>query len=213
MGLKYKNYSLNSIFGLAAIMIFSIFTLIAFVLYPASFNPINEWLSNLGNINLNPLGSYFFNIGCIITGIFLIIFFSGIYDWKPVKIWDKILLIIGMILGIISSISLIMVGIFPETHIQQHLIAAAGVFGLMFIIILVINLALFYNPKFVRIVAYFGFLVIILDLIFQFLLSSYQNILGNITPSVPIPGLEWISAFASLVWIGFLAFNMLIKKI
>ena len=145
MELKYHKYSLSSITGLVAVVVFTVFTFISLALYPVPYNPLYEWLSNLGNINLNPIGSYFFNWGCILTGLILIIFFVGLYNWKPVKTLSKIFLIIGMGLGILASISLIMVGVYPEIYIQQHLIAAAGVFILLFIIIIFLNMALFYN--------------------------------------------------------------------
>jgi hypothetical membrane protein len=117
-----------------------------------------------------------------------------------------------MVLGIIASISLIMVGVYPETDIQQHLIAAASVFILLFIIIC-LNLALFNNPKFMQGVAYLGLLVIIIDLSFQYLLSVYRNILINLNPTLPVPGLEWAAVLTSLAWVGILALNMMIKRI
>ncbi len=213
MELKYHKYSLSSITGLVAVVVFTVFTFISLALYPVPYNPLYEWLSNLGNINLNPIGSYFFNWGCILTGLILIIFFVGLYNWKPVKTLSKIFLIIGMGLGILASISLIMVGVYPEIYIQQHLIAAVGVFILLFIIIIFLNMALFYNPKFIRGVAYFGFLVIIIDLCFQYLLSVNKNILSNLNPTSPVPGLEWAAVFTSLAWVGILALNMIIKRI
>ena len=213
MELKYHKYSLSSITGLVAVVVFTVFTFISLALYPVPYNPLYEWLSNLGNINLNPIGSYFFNWGCILTGLILIIFFAGLYNWKPIKTLSKIFLIIGMGLGILASISLIMVGVYPEIYIQQHLIAAAGVFILLFIIIIFLNMALFYNPKFIREVAYFGFLVIIIDLCFQYLLSVNKNILSNLNPTSPVPGLEWAAVFTSLAWVGILALNMIIKRI
>ena len=50
--------------------------------------------------------------------------------------WSKILLLIGIILGIFASISLIGVGVFPETYIKLHVLAASGVFGSLFLIII-----------------------------------------------------------------------------
>ena len=213
MKLKIGRYSLSSITGLLAVLIFTIFTFISVALYPTPYNPLYNWLSNLGNINFNPIGAYFFNWGCILAGITLIPFFAGLYSWKPMEIYSKILLVLGILLGIFASISLIMVGIFPETHITQHMLAAAGVFGSLFIIIILLNLALFRNPKFIRTVAYYGFFAIIVNLIFKYMLSDNKDILGVFNPTVPIPGLEWASVFASLAYVGFLALNMVIKKV
>ena len=143
MELKYHTYSLSSITGLIAVIVFSVFTFISLALYPMPYNPLYNWVSNLGNINLNPVGSYFFNVGCIITGLLLIVFFGGLFTWNPDKTMSRILLILGMVLGIVASISLIMVGVYPETDIQQHLIAAASVFILLLTIIIYFELGTF----------------------------------------------------------------------
>ncbi len=117
-----------------------------------------------------------------------------------------------MLLGIYASVSLIMVGIFPETHLQQHLLAAAGVFSSLFIIIILLSVALFNHPKFIRLIAYYGIIPIIIDIIFQFI-SKGNNLLANFQQTNPVPGFEWAAVFASIAWVGFLAINMLIKKV
>ena len=213
-GMKLKKYEhpLRSITGLLAVLTFGVFTIISIFLFPVPYNPLYEWVSNLGNIYFNPTGSYFFNWGCILTGLILILFFGGLYIWKPRETWSKILLIVGMALGIISSVSLIMVGVYPEIYIHQHVIAATGVFGLLFIIIIVLNVALLKNPKFMRVVAYLGFLVVMIDLIFIYSIMA-NNISNNLHPMLPIPGLEWGAVVTSLIWIGLLSLNMLLKKV
>ena len=116
-------WSLSSITGLAALIIYSIFTFTAVALYPAPYNPLYDWLSNLGNVNFNPAGAVFFNSGCILTGIILVPFFAGLYRWyEPVR-WKKILLLAGQVIGIFAGVALIMVGVFPETQIASHMLA------------------------------------------------------------------------------------------
>ncbi len=213
MQLKYHNYSLSAITGIVAFIVFTISILVSVSLYPTHYNPLYEWLSNLGNINLNPSGAVFFNWGCIITGLILIPFFVGLYAWKPQKIWGRILLVLGMVIGIFASISLIMVGIYPETESTSHFIAATIVFSSLFLIIILINLALYENPKFIRVVAYFGILAIIVDITFQYMVASNKDILAVFNPTTPVPGLEWASTWLSLIWLALLALNMLIKKV
>ncbi len=212
MKFSIRNYSVSSITGLMAVIVFTVFTFTSLALYPTTYNPLYAWLSNLGNIYLNPSGAIFFNLGCILSGIIMIPFFAGLYKWKPIKKLCKILLILGMVLGIYASVSLIMVGVFPETHLQQHLLAAAGVFGSLFIIIILLSLALFNHPKFIRLIAYYGIIPIVIDIIFQYV-SRGNNLLANFHQTIPVPGLEWAAVFASIAWVGFLALNMLIKKV
>jgi hypothetical protein len=213
MKIKVGEYSLSSITGLLSVVIFTVFTFTSLALYPTPYNPLYDWLSNLGNINFNPIGAYFFNWGCILAGLTLIPFFAGLYSWKPIQTYSKILLILGIFLGIFASISLIFVGIFPETHITQHMLAASGVFGSLFIIIILMNLALYKNPKFIHLVAYYGFFAIIINLSFKYMLSANKDILGVFNPTIPVPGFEWLSVFASLAYVGFLALNMVMKKV
>ena len=213
MQLRYHGYSISSITGLAAFLIFTVFILISFILYPAHYNPLYDWLSNLGNINLNPSGAFFFNWGCIISGILLIPFFVGLYSWKAQRILSKSLLLLGMIIGIFASISFIMVGIYPETQVNLHVQAATAVFSSLFLVVIVIILALYKNPKFMSGVAFFGILVIVVDIAFQYIVVSNKNILTVYNPVTAVPGLEWACAFLSLGWVALLAINMIIKKV
>jgi hypothetical membrane protein len=206
--MKLNNWSLSSLTGLLAVLIFCLFTFTAAALFPGLVNPLYVWLSNLGNVELNPNGAIFFNLGCIITGLILIPFFIGLYKWNLEKTWGKILLILGIVLGLLASLSLIMVGVFPETHIKQHVMAASGVFGLLFIIIILLSISLYNHPKFANWVAFFGLIAVIIDLAFKYLLSQYHDILAVLNPTIPVPGLEWASVFASLVWVGLLAYIM-----
>ncbi|MDD3985977.1 MAG: hypothetical protein PHY59_08940 [Methanobacterium sp.] len=162
----------------------------------------------MGNIYLNPSGAIFFNLGCILSGMLLIPFFAGLYNWKPIKKLDKILLILGIVIGIYASVSLIMVGVFPETH----LLSAGGVFGSLFIIIIFLSIALFRHPKFIHLIAYYGIITVIIDISFQIICNG-KKLLSSFNQTVPIPGLEWTVCFASMAWVGFLALNMLIKKV
>jgi hypothetical protein len=212
MKLNVFNYPVSTVTGIIAVLVFTLLTFISVSLYPMPYNPLYDWLSNLGNSNLNPSGAFFFNFGCIISGLFLIPFFLGLYTWKPLQRINLILLISGILLGIYASISFIMVGIYPETHIQQHMMAATGVFGTLFIIIILISLALYRDPKFMHIIAFYGLTVIIIDLLFQYFLSIDKYLLGVFHPSTPVPGLEWTVVFSSMGWILLLAINMGLRK-
>jgi len=127
--MSFKWYSFN-IIGLLTAFIFTIFTFISVALYPTPYNPLYDWVSNLGNINLNPFGSLFFNLGCIITGLILIPFIISLYQWNPSKIWSKIFLMIGIILHLLED-SLSISGIpwkrtTGEPHAQIFLVSSTA---------------------------------------------------------------------------------------
>jgi hypothetical membrane protein len=56
-----SKWSSFNILGLLAVFVFTIFTFISVALYPTPYNPLYDWLSNLGNTNLNHFGALFFN--------------------------------------------------------------------------------------------------------------------------------------------------------
>jgi len=199
-----------NLFGLIALLTFTVFTFISVALYPIPYSLLYDWQSNLGNITLNPSGALLFNWGCIITGLILIPFIITFYRWNKASQWRKILLILVIILGVFAAISLIGVGLFPETHIKLHVLAATSVFESMFFIIILLTITFYKHPKFMHLVAYWGILAVLIDGTFMITLSlpKYHNALAGFHPTVPIPGREWAAIYSSMIWIGLLSYNM-----
>ena len=200
--------------GILAFIIFSGCTLISMLFYPHSFSPLYNWLSNLGNYYLNPAGAIFFNMGCILTGIILIPFSLNLYRWKPGLRYQRIFLILAIIIGVFASLSLVGVGVFSQTH-EYHVLVASGVFVSIFILITSLSIALFKHPKFMRIVMYWGLFAILSDVIFILVIgiSRFHTSLVDLHPTVPVPGLEWSAVYASLIWIAALSYNMHKKQL
>lgn len=197
--------------GILAFIIFSLCTFISVLLYPTPYSPLYDWISNLGNFHLNPSGAVFFNGGCIVTGLFMIFFFLNLNHWKShLKYGNKLLLYLIIILGVFASISLIGVGVFSEIYIKIHVLSAYGVFGGIFILMILLNTILFNHPKFMHIVAYWGGVALFIDLFFilMLIIPQFHVSLENFNPIVPVPGLEWTAVYASLIWIVALSYNM-----
>lgn len=201
--------------GIFAFIVFTASALISSLLYPIPYSPLYEWISNLGNYNLNPSGALIFNLGCVITGILLLPFVVSFYRWISDVRWKRIFIIVGIILGILASISLVGIGLFPETSINLHVIFATEIFESLLFIILFMTLAVYHHPKFMRFIAYWGVVAISTDLIFGIILSlpQFQNALGSFHPNLPIPILEWASVYTSLIWIAIMSINMYKKRL
>jgi hypothetical protein len=212
--MKTWNYRIDFL-GIIALIVFSVLTFISLSLYPESYSIAFNWLSNLGNVYLNPQGAVYFNMACIITGILLIQFIIQFYRWDTGRLFERILLALAILLGIFASISLIFVGIFPETDIHLHVTAATGVFEALFLSIILMTGAIFNHPKFMISVAFIGFLAVIIDLFFLTILSlpKHHDALATLNPTLPIPGLEWSAVFSSLIWLAALSYNMYKMKI
>ena len=200
MELNPLKLSISSITGILAIIIFCIFTFTAVALFPTHYSPINNWLSDLGNSNFNPTGSLFFNLGCIITGLILIPFFTGLYKWYTAEKWRKNLLIIAQIIGIFSAFSIIMIGIFSEDYKSLHGFWSAVFFVSLLLTLITINISLLGHEKFKKWVGYYGFFAVSIDLTL-ILLYLFPN-------TISAPLFEWLTAFISLSWVGLLVYNM-----
>jgi hypothetical protein len=90
-----------------------IFAIVSYLLYPKSYSPIANWLSDLGNPLDNPSGAIFYRLGCVLAAIALIVFYVELRKLNNSNRRMFILLLIAQITGIFSSVALIMTGIFP----------------------------------------------------------------------------------------------------
>jgi hypothetical membrane protein len=211
MNIPVQKWFLGPASGLTAVVVYTLCTITAVALYPTPYNPLYDWLSNLGNVNFNPAGAYFFNGGCILTGLVMVPFFISLKSWYEDVTWRRAFVMLGQAAGIFTAVALIGVGIFPETHIAEHMLAAGLLFKSLFILLILLNIALYRHPAFIHGLAYYGMLVLLIDLSFVWVLFRYKDILGQFTPTMPVPGLEWTCVFTSLAWIGALSWIM-IKK-
>lgn len=66
--------------GIAAIPTYVGLTYISHLSAPG-INPMTNWLSDFGSPMLNPSGTLFYNLGCVLTSILLAFFFAGITQW------------------------------------------------------------------------------------------------------------------------------------
>jgi hypothetical membrane protein len=116
-----KRYPFSFIAGILASSGYLVFTFLAFVLYPLPYSPTTNWLSDLGNPNLNPQGAIFYNMGIISTSMFLIVFFLGLSVWKIEgnKV-QLIMLRLTQAFGIMGAFCMMMSGIFPINLYTIH---------------------------------------------------------------------------------------------
>jgi hypothetical membrane protein len=119
---KTRKWAYGSIAGAIGIVVYLLFTLISYILYPKSYSPVTNWLSDLGNPLDSPSGSMVYRVGCILTAVALVIFYVQLRKLNRGDRRMKILLAVAQIAGVFSSFALIMTGIFPfgtETAIHS----------------------------------------------------------------------------------------------
>jgi len=102
-----------------------------------SFSMLNHFISELGEVGVSRL-AWVFNLGLMISGISLILGSISLGLVLP-----GILAKLGMAAGIISSVGLFFVGVFPMSKIKPHTTAAMTFFrgGLMMVIFYTLAIA------------------------------------------------------------------------
>jgi len=171
-----------------------VFTFSSWALYPTSYNPVDNWLSDLGNSSYNPSGAILYNVGCILTGIALFPFFGGLYRWYMNEKWRKASLIVKQIIGFLAAFSLIMIGVFSEGYGILYSLWSSIFFFLNLIVLVLLGVALFTHPKYMKPIAFYGFIVAAINMLFVLV---YRN-----------PMFEWFTVFTALGYVGLLVYNM-----
>ena len=192
---KIAGRPILSFAALFVILFFCAFTLTSITLFPSAFSPIVNYLSDLGNSTFNPKGAWFYNAGCILTGLALFPFYAGFYTWYTKERWRKALMGLTQLVGFLSAFSLIMIGVFSEDAMAQHLFWSELFFVFNLLVLILANISLMTHPKFVRPIGYYGIAVAVVNLLFVVLTTT--------------PLLEWFTVFTALGYAGLLAYNTL----
>ncbi|MFW9835285.1 MAG: DUF998 domain-containing protein [Candidatus Thorarchaeota archaeon] len=195
MELRVGRYPLTTISGSLVIIIYCAFTLVSWAFYPDPYGPITHYLSRLGNFNYSPFGAYFYNWGCILTGIALVPYFIGLQIWWTDKIVQRFFMIIGQIVGVISAFALMAIGVFSENLGAPHMDASRTFFIILFFVLILMIIALFLNPMFNKLFGVYG------------LWSTLSSLAMALTIGGPIT--EWYTVFATLLFVGLIAWDSL----
>jgi hypothetical membrane protein len=180
--------------GVAVIVLYCVFTFSSWALYPTAFSPAKNWLIDLGNSTYNPNGAVLFKIGCILTGTALFPFFIGLYKWYTEEKRFRTPLLVAQAVGCVTAFSLIMIGVFSEDSGWLHHLWSQVFFILNLTVLIQIGSFLLTHPRFIRAIAYCGFIVAAINLMFLFL------------PNTSL--LEWFTVFTALGYAGLLSYNM-----
>jgi len=188
-----SKWPMLSIAAIFVIGFYCVFTFTSIALFPTAFSPVQNYLSDLGNSSFSPKGAVFYNVGCILTGLALFPFFTGLYKWYPSKRWRKLLLVVTQILGLFSALSLVMIGVFSEDYMAQHLFWSELFFIFNLAVLFFANISLITDRRFIRSIGYYGLAVAVINVLFLAFGST--------------PLLEWFTVFTALGYVGLLAYN------
>lgn len=175
----------SSVFIVASYLLLSI---LAFINITIDYSPMKNWLSDLGSYQLNPKGAIFYNLGIILTGIFLFAFFIGLVEWKMAgnKVQNTMLLI-TQILGFAGALAMIMSAVFPITSGEMHSFWSELLYILLGTAFAFSVAAMRYYSRVPRWLLVLGVLIAVEDMVWGLILNTYL--------------MEWITVGFFLIYI------------
>ena len=198
MGFNIRKVPLITISGAFVILLYCVFTMVSWAFYPNPYGPITHYLSRLGNFDYSPFGAYFYNWGCILTGLALVPFFIGLRNWFTDSLIQRSIMILGQILGVASGFALLSIGVFSEDQGASHMTASSTFFTIIFFVLILINIALLLNPSFNKLIGVYGLGI------------TFSSLAFALTVGGPLT--EWYTVFGSLLFVGLIAFDSMKVK-
>jgi hypothetical membrane protein len=180
--------------GMGAIAAYLVGAGVSWWLYPDRFTPLRNWLSDLGNYRRNPDGAVFYNIGCVLTALALLVFVVGLSSWRSGALRERALIVGSQLTGFASVVSLAGIGVYSEDRIHQHMVYSNWFFASFPLFIVLLSSGIIRHPRTHKSVAALGFAVVLLGLAFHMVFPRSRP-------------LEWVTELGFLMYVGLLAAN------
>jgi hypothetical membrane protein len=160
-----RHLSLSFVTSLFAVLCYLTFASLAFAQYPLPYSPMSNWLSDLGNADLNPHGAFFYNIGIVVTGV-LLLFFLGLSQWKMENNRiQNLMLRLTQGFGILGALALVMSGLYPINFSELHSFFSISLYILLGIAFFFSVAALRYYPTCPKWLLILGALAALVDIL------------------------------------------------
>jgi hypothetical membrane protein len=126
---------------------FGLFALLAYLHYPTAYDPIHHTLSELGSPLLNPAGSGFYRVGCVIGGTTTIAFFLTLVLWRRsgTALQNRFLLGVQA-LGMIAGTAMVLFAVYADNVSGAHLVVL-GILANSTLGFLLLSLIALYRPN------------------------------------------------------------------
>jgi hypothetical protein len=198
MSNKRGGWAVASSAGIAAVVVYLIFALVAFLKYPGAYGPLTNWLSDLGNPLANPSGAIFYRLGCMLSGAALVLFYLKLGIWNTGSKKTRVLLTVAQCTGVFSAVCLIITGIFPlGTSTEIHSLWSMMLYISLGFFLTFSATALMKNPAFKKGFGYYAFLTAAVNFVFGAILHEMF-------------WAEWISVGMFIAYVLMVAYNSMV---
>jgi hypothetical protein len=183
---------LATVAGSTTIVVCVSLAAVAYALYPWAFSPMTNWISDLGNRFLSPVGSVLFRLDMVIAGLALGVFFIGLSVlWRGQRRLTKLVIGIGQLAGLVASLGAVMAGIYSEDQMAAHALWAAILFISMAVAVTMLGCGLVLHPRLPTTLGAFAFAVCAADTV-----SIVER----------SPWLEWVAVPLLLLFVALLSY-------
>lgn len=105
------------------------------------YSPLTHFISELGEVGVSRL-AMLFNLGLILCGLCLLPACISLGLLLP-GIWSKL----GMLAGVVTTLSIALVGVFPMNKMTPHTRAAVTYFRMGLVMVIFFTLAILFQPR------------------------------------------------------------------
>lgn len=178
-----------------AILTYLCLALISYAYFPTAFSPQDNWLSDLGNSNLNPAGALFYRLGSGLTGVLLALFFIGLWTIaRHQSVRVKVFVLLCQIFGVIGALALLLSGIFSLGTHASHSLWSVMLYIAFGTAIFFCGWAFLYFPSLSRDLSYFAFATTPV----HWVMAAFNK----------IHLIEWVVVALMLVFVGAVSYRM-----
>jgi hypothetical membrane protein len=176
------------------------FTTLAILNYPLPYSPVSNWLSDLGNTQSSPSGSQFYNLGIIVTALFVLAFYLTISQWRLGKNKvQNIMVLLTQLFGVAASFAMVLTALNPINMPAAHSLWSAALrvsFGTSFAFSVA---ALRYRPQTPRWLLAMGVVVAATNLVVSMFFNGVHILEWIVLPSflVYMLALGWVTRLIS----------------
>lgn len=125
---------------------YGFFGLVAYLHFPGPYSPIHNTLSELGSPLLNPAGSGFYRVGCVIGGSITIAFFLTLTPWRAsgTELQNRFLTGVQAF-GMVAGLAMVLFAVFADNESLAHRIDL-GMLATSSMALMVLSLVALWRP-------------------------------------------------------------------